>query len=252
MSRILLFFGGLSELTKEIVRQSFQKKGLQGHLIMEQVFQIGYRSLPLVLITAISTGMVMALQYGLGLERFGGTIYTPRLVTVTILREMGPVFTALMIAARVGAGMASEIGSMVVTQQIDALRALGTSPIKKIVIPRVVACLIALPLLVGVANFTAFMGGMIIGVTELRLDAQFYVLKAINNMTFMDYFSGFGKTFFFALFIAIPACYYGLQVKDGTRGVGVATTKAVVTASIFIFIGDLLLSKFFWAVERWI
>ncbi len=246
---LLLFLGGLGELTKQVSVAVIKPKGIEFQLLREQVFQVGYRSLPLVLITAISTGMVMALQYGLGLERFGGTIYTPRLVTVTILREMGPVFTALMMAARVGAGIASEIGSMVVTQQIDAIRALGTSPIKKIVIPRVIACLVALPLLVGIANFVAFSGGLIIGVSELRLDAQFYILKAINNLSMMDYFSGFGKSFFFALCIAIPACYFGLNVKDGTRGVGLATTKAVVTASIFIFIGDFLLSKFFWAVE---
>ncbi|MFN7825240.1 MAG: MlaE family ABC transporter permease [Pseudobdellovibrionaceae bacterium] len=249
MTQALLFFGGLAELFSLILRNL--KGKIETRLIAEQIFQIGHRSLPLVIITAASTGMVMALQYGLGLERFGGTIYVPRLVTVTILREMGPVFTALMLAARVGAGMASEIGSMTVTQQIDAIRALGTSPIKKIVLPRVVACLISLPLLVGIANLVAFFGGLVIGVTELKLDAQFYVLKAITNLSMMDYFAGFGKSFFFALFIAVPACYYGLNVKDGTKGVGVATTKAVVTSSILILIGDFFLTKLFWVIEKW-
>ncbi|MCE3011386.1 MAG: ABC transporter permease [Proteobacteria bacterium] len=249
MTQTLLFFGGLAELFTLILKNL--KGKLESRLIAEQVFQIGHRSLPLVIITAASTGMVMALQYGLGLERFGGTIYVPRLVTVTILREMGPVFTALMLAARVGAGIASEIGSMMVTQQIDAIRALGTSPIKKIVLPRVLACLISLPLLVGIANLVAFLGGLAIGVTELKLDPQFYVLKAITNLSMMDYFAGFAKSFFFALFIAVPACYYGLNVQDGTKGVGVATTKAVVTSSIFILIGDFFLTKLFWVIEKW-
>ena len=157
-----------------------------------------------------------------------------------------------MIAARVGAGIASEIGSMVVTQQIDAMRAMGTSPIQKIVIPRVVACLISLPLLVGVANCVGFFGGLLIGATELGLDPQLYILKSAGELKMVDYFSGFGKTFFFALFISIASCYYGLSVKDGTKGVGMATTRAVVVSSIFVLIGDFFLTKFFWVIEKWI
>lgn len=245
------FLGGIAILTKNVVRQLF-KKGNSLHLIVEQIFHIGHRSLPLILITAVCTGAVMALQFGMGLQRFGGTLYVPRLVTVSILREMGPVFAALMVAARVGAGIASEIGSMVVTQQIDAIRAMGTSPIQKIVIPRVLGCLIAIPLLIAFANLVSFLGGLAIGVTELRLDPEFYILKSLTNLNMADYLSGFGKSFFFALFISIPSCYFGLNVKDGTTGVGIATTKAVVTASILILIGDFFLTKLFWVIEKWI
>jgi phospholipid/cholesterol/gamma-HCH transport system permease protein len=245
------FLGGAALLFREVIRQLF-RKGNTFSLTMEQIFHIGHRSLPLVLVTAICTGAVMALQFGLGLGRFGGTLYVPRIVTVSILREMGPVFTALMVAARVGAGIASEIGSMVVTQQIDAIRAMGTSPIQKIVIPRFLGCLISIPLLITFANFVSFLGGLTIGVVELKLDPQFYMIKSLTNLAMGDYLSGFGKTFFFAIFISIPSCYYGLNVKEGTRGVGIATTKAVVASSILVLIGDFFLTKFFWMIEKWV
>ncbi|HWU43713.1 MAG TPA: ABC transporter permease, partial [Bdellovibrio sp.] len=135
---MLQFTGGVGLLTNEILKELFSTR-LYWKLLAEQIYQVGVRSTPLVVITAVSTGMVMSLQFGLGLEKFGGKMYVPKLLAVTILREMGPMFTSLMVAARVGAGFASEIGSMVVTQQIDAIRALGTSPIRKIVIPRVLA-----------------------------------------------------------------------------------------------------------------
>lgn len=246
----LRFAGGLGILTGQILRDLFRGP-VYGKLIVEQIYVIGMKSLPLILITAISTGMVMSLQFGLGLEKFGGKLYVPKLVTTTILREMGPVFTSLMLAARVGAGIASEVGSMVVTQQMDAIRALGTSPIKKIVIPRVIACLIALPLLVAIANIVGTFGGLIIGATELQLDPGFYYQKVLATASMRDYLSGFGKSFFFALFISIPSCYFGLSVKNGTKEVGLATTKAVVFASILILVGDLFLSKLFWVIERW-
>lgn len=244
------FAGGLVDLCYQIIKESLRGK-IYWKLLSEQIMIIGWKSLPLVIITALSTGMVMSLQYGLGLEKFGGKLYVPKLVAMTILREMGPVFTALMIAARVGAGIASEIGSMTVTQQIDAIRALGTSPIKVIVIPRVLACLIALPLLVAVANLVGNAGGLYVGASELQLDPHFYYQKVISTISFYDYLSGIFKTYFFALFISIPACYYGLTVKSGTKEVGQATTKAVVMSSILILVGDYFLSKLFWMLERW-
>lgn len=220
-------------------------------LLVEQLYLIGVKSLPLILITALSTGMVMALQYGLGLEKFGGKPYVPRLVASTILREMGPVFTSLMLAARVGAGIASEIGSMVVTQQIDAIRALGTSPIKRIVIPRVLACLISVPILVAICDVVGNLGGLIVGYYELGLDVQFYFRRVLDTSTLQDYTAGIGKSIFFAVFIVVPACYFGLNVKNGTKEVGLATTKAVVTGSLLILIGDFFLSKLFWIVDKW-
>jgi len=247
----LYFFGGIYNLMRDCFVEG-RTRPFYWSLLSYQIYQIGVRSLPLILVTAASTGMVMSLQYGLGLEKFGGKPYVPRLVASTILREMGPVFTSLMLAARVGAGIASEIGSMVVTQQVDAIRALGTSPIKKIVIPRILACLIILPILVAFSNLIGNLGGLLIGNFELNLDANFYYQRVIETSNIADYLAGFGKSFFFALFIAVPSCYFGLQVKNGTQEVGVATRKAVVTASLLILVGDFFLSKLFWIVEKWL
>lgn len=247
---LFLLLGGISLLGSDIILEIWRGR-LSIDLITDQIYQLGVRSIPLIFLTAITIGMVMSLQFGMGLEKFGGKMYVPKLLAATIIREIGPMFTSLMLAARVGAGIASEIGSMVVTQQIDAIKALGTSPIQKVVIPRVLALLISLPFLVVFANIVGMTGGMIIGSTELGLDPYFYLLKTVNTISLADYISGFGKTFFFALFISVPSCYYGLNVKDGTHGVGSATTKAVVTSSILILIGDFFLSKFFWIIQKW-
>lgn len=246
----LKLFGGTSLLTKQVVVE-LMKPPLNVKLITDQIYQIGIRSIPLVAVTAGSTGMVMALQFGLGLEKFGGKLYIPKIVSLSIVREMGPVFTCLMLAARVGAGMTAEIGSMTVTQQIDAIRALGTSPIKKIVIPRVVAAIIAIPILAIGANYIGILGGLLVGSHDLGLDPVFYKQKVMDTVVISDILSGFFKTPVFAMFIAIPACYFGLNVEGGTRGVGSATTKSVVTASICILAGDYFLSKLFWMIEQW-
>ncbi len=248
---LIRFMGGTAILTKQVISEGLRPP-LYLRLITEQIQSIGLMSLPLVLITALSTGMVMALQFGLGLEKFGGKMYVPKIVSLSIIRELGPVFTSLMMAARVGAGITSELGSMKVTQQIDAIRALGTSPIKKIVIPRVIACIICVPLLAAIANLVGIGGGLLVGWSELNLTPAFYWQKVLETITLVDYMSGMGKTFFFALFIALPACYFGLNVSGGTRGVGVATTTSVVTASILILVGDYFLTKAFWIIEQWL
>jgi phospholipid/cholesterol/gamma-HCH transport system permease protein len=247
----IFFIGGLGFLTRQFLTDTFRGK-IEYTLLIEQIYQIGSRSVPLILITAISIGMVMTLQFGIGLEKFGGQPYVPKIVSLSILREMGPVFTSLMIAARVGAGIASEVGSMVVTQQVDAMRALGTSPIQKIVIPRVLATLITLPILATLANLVGVTGAMIVAVTELKLDSEFFILKVLTTIKLTDYITGFGKTVVFSLIISIVACYYGLNVKEGSKEVGIVTTKSVVTTSILILVGDFFLTKCFWVIEKWL
>lgn len=247
----LNFLGGIALLMKDCFQEGFSKP-FYWKLLIEQIYQIGVRSFPLILVTSGTIGMVMSLQFGFGLEKFGGKPYVPRLVASTIFREIGPMFTSLMLAARVGAGMASEIGSMVVTQQVDAIRALGTSPIKKIVLPRILACLIIVPLLAAIANVIGNVGGLLIGVNELGLDPQFYYRRILDTANIKDYLSGFGKTFFFALFISVPSCYFGLTVKNGTQEVGMATRRAVVTSSLLILVGDFFLAKVFWIIEKWL
>jgi phospholipid/cholesterol/gamma-HCH transport system permease protein len=250
-AEFLQVFGGVTILSKQVASE-IVRRPLYPRLVIDQMYVIGVQSIPLVFITAGATGMVMALQFGLGLEKFGGKLYIPKIVSLSIVREMAPVFCSLMLAARVGAGITSEIGSMTVTQQIDAIRALGTSPVKKIVIPRVLACVIMIPLLTTAANFVGILGGLLVGMNDLGLDPVFYVQKVLQTIGINDFLSGFAKTPIFAFVIAINACYFGLSAKGGTQGVGNATTQSVVSSSITILVGDYFLSKFFWIFEQWL
>ncbi len=248
LREILEFLGGTAQLTGEIFAQLVTRP-FYFRLFLDQLYQVGIKSFPLVFIVAASVGMVMALQFGVGLEKFGGKLYVPKIVSLSIVRELGPVFASLMVASRIGAGFTSEIGSMTVTQQIDAIRALGTSPIKRIVIPRVLACLVGLPVLCIFANTIGVLGGLIVGQSDLSLDPQFYYQKIVTTLTITDYMSGLLKTPFFALFIGIPSCYFGLTSGGGTAGVGQSTTRAVVTSCILILIGDYFLTKLFLVFE---
>jgi phospholipid/cholesterol/gamma-HCH transport system permease protein len=247
---ILQFIGGVGYLARDLFRELFKGK-FEFNLFMEQIYQIGTRSLPLIALTALCEGMVMTLQFGIGLSKFGGQPYVPKIVSLSILREMGPVFTSLMIAARVGAGIASEVGSMVVSQQVDAMRALGTSPIKKIVVPRVLACMLTLPILGTLANIIGVTGAAVVGHMELRLDSGFFIQKVFSTIHVADYYSGVGKTLVFAALISLLSCYYGLNVKEGAKEVGISTTRAVVMTSILILVGDFFLTKLFWVFETW-
>ncbi len=250
MLELVHIIGGTALLLQKSVQESF-KPPYYLRLLADQIYQIGIRSMGLVFATAFSTGMVMALQYGYGLEKFGGKLYIPKLVALSIIKELGPVFTSLMIAARVGAGIASEIGSMKVTQQIDAIRALGTSPIKKIVIPRVLAAVICLPLLTVFANTVGILGGLIVSTTELQMDSAFFIQKVAATITIQDYMIGLGKTFVFAIVISVSACFFGMTAKEGTRGVGIATTQSVMVSSIIIVISDFFLTKLFYILIKW-
>ncbi|MBY0370299.1 ABC transporter permease, partial [bacterium] len=198
----------------------------------------------------LSIGMVMTLQFGLGLERFGGKLYVPKIVGLSILRELGPVLTCLMLAGRVGSGIAAEIGSMKVTQQIDAIRALGTDPIKRIVIPRILAMLLLAPMLTLFADIVGIFGGIGIAYVELNIEPSFYFHEALVALRPIDFIMGISKTFVFGLTIGLTGCYYGLSTEGGTQGVGQATTKAVVTSCILISLQDFVLTKIWWLYER--
>ena len=237
------YLGGLGLLCYEAVR--CLHKRWEGQLILGQMERIGVRSLSIVLLTAVFTGMVLALQMGNYLTRFGAKPYAGRILALSMLREMGPVLTALMIGGRVGAGITAELGSMQVTEQIDAMRSLGINPVQKLVLPRLVALMIMLPLLTVLADFVGVMGGLFISAMELDISADFYLNSIIQFIKFQDLFSGLGKTFFFAFFIGIIACYNGLQVTGGADGVGQATTQTVVTTSITTLVSDFFLTKLF-------
>ncbi len=240
--------GGITLLTKQTVREMFTRP-FYWNLTAEQIMVIGMQSLLLVAITGITSGAVMTLQFGYGLEKFGGKLYIPKVMGLSLVREMGPVFTSLMVAGRMGSGIAAEIGSMKVTQQIDAIRALGTSPIKRIVIPRLLGMLICLPLLTLFADLCGMLAGMMVGM-EIGLGARFFWEKLFEGLTFNDYWTGTAKTVFFAFCIAMIACYRGLNTEGGTRGVGNSTQWVVVASSISIFIGDFFLTKLFIMISK--
>jgi len=213
--------------------------------VVRQMEAIGARSSTIVLITALFTGMVLALQTGIALARFGAKPYVGAVVGLSLARELGPVLTALMVGGRVGAGITAELGSMKVTEQIDAIRALGADPIRKLVLPRMLALLIMLPLLTIIADAVGVAGGCLISVTELGLSIDFYTTSFLQALAFSDFFSGIGKAIFFAYFIGVIACFNGLTVEGGADGVGRATTSTVVASSVAVLVADFFLSKLF-------
>ncbi len=210
---------------------------------LDQMDQIGVGSLPIVVITAFFIGGVMVLQTAAQFERFGETALTGDAVSLALVRELGPAITALLVAGRNASGIASELGSMVVTEQVDAMRALGTDPIRKLVTPRVIAMVTMLPLLVAVADFVGLVGGFIVAYFTLRLGAVQFWTRAIDALEFGDLVQGMSKPVIFGLIISTVGCFQGLRVKGGTQGVGRATTSAVVISSVMVLVIDFFLAK---------
>jgi phospholipid/cholesterol/gamma-HCH transport system permease protein len=211
--------------------------------LLEQLLQLGAGSLSITIVIGFVTGLVMTLQFGYGLAKFGGTLYVPAIVSLSLVREISPIFTSLLIAGRIGSGMSAEIGAMAVTQQIDAIRALGTSPIRVLVVPRVMATVISLPLLATFSAFMGIFGGLLISMSEFHMPAGFYVNKVLNTITLTDVFGSMGKCVFFGFIISLVACYRGFNTSEGTKGVGTSATWVVVRTSIIILISDFFLSK---------
>jgi len=211
--------------------------------ILRQMEIIGTGSIFIVMLTGFFTGGVLALQSAKSLKSFGAVNLTGQLVALSLVRELGPVLTALMIAGRVGAGIASQLGSMVVTQQIDAMRGLGTDPIKKLVAPRMIASTAMLPLLTVVADLFGLVGGWIVSLYTLRLNTALYWNTALRSLAYNDVLEGLMKPLVFGFLIGTIGCYFGINTTGGTRGVGRSTTQAVVTASILVIIADFFVSK---------
>lgn len=212
---------------------------------IEQIIALGVGSISLSVVIGFVMGSVMTLQFGYGLAKFGGTLYVPAIVSLSLFREMAPIFTSLLVAGRVASGIAAEIGSMNVTQQVDALRALGTDPIRVLVVPRLLALIIALPLLTTLTDIIGLVGSALICVTEFEMNTGLYLNKVMSSIKYRDFFSGLLKTQFFAFIIVVVSCYKGLNTSDGTRGVGVSTTWSVVNCSIWLMITNFILAKIF-------
>lgn len=246
LRRRAITLGSASLLIAQTVRETFRRP-FEVRLLMAQLEQVGYRSLTIAVITALFIGMVLALQTAYSLRDFGGKLFIGRVVSLSLVRELAPVLMALMVGGRVGAGMTAEIGTMKVTEQIDALRAMATNPVRKLVVPRVVATTLMLPLLTVIAIVVGILGGLLIAVYTLNLGANFYMRSVVNTVTFADLASGVGKTFFFGFGIAIIACYNGLRTSGGADGVGRSTTSTVVMAAIATLVMDFFLTKLFLA-----
>ena len=209
----------------------------------QQMDEVGVKSIAIVVLTGFFTGGVLALQSSGSLKDFGAVNLTGQLVAVALVKELGPVFTALIVAGRVGSGIASQLGSMLVTEQIDAMRALGTDPTKKLVTPRVVACTTMLPLLTVLADFSGLVGGWLVSFNMLQLNTRFYWDTAFRAINYSNSLEGLIKPVVFGFIIGTVGCYFGLRTQGGTRGVGQSTTQAVVMASIFVIVADFFLSK---------
>ena len=234
---VAIFAGsGLSHL----VRPPFY-----GRMFARAFVEFAYFSLPVVALTAIFSGMVIALQSFTGFSRFNAESAVANIVVLSVVRELGPVLAGLMVAGRVGAAMAAELGTMRVTDQIDALGTLSTNPMKYLVAPRLLAGVLALPLLVVVADVLGVMGGYIVAVLKLGLEPAAYLQSTFNFTTVQDVVSGLAKAAVFGFLIALMGCYHGYRSRGGAQGVGAATTAAVVTASILILAGDYVLSELF-------
>jgi phospholipid/cholesterol/gamma-HCH transport system permease protein len=218
-----------------------------GRMFLRAFIEIGYFSLPVVALTSIFTGMVLALQSATGLSRFSAETAMPSLVVLSITRELGPVLAGLMVAGRVGAAMAAEIGTMRVTDQIDALQTLSTDPMKYLVAPRLLAGTIALPLLVLVGDILGVLGGFVIATVKLGFNAATYLSNTVTYLETIDVISGLTKAAVFGFLIALLGCFHGYGSRGGAQGVGAATTAAVVAASVLILAFDYGLTELFFA-----
>ena len=211
--------------------------------IVEQFEQIGIGSLTVVLLTGFFTGAVLALQTGITLDQFGARPFVGRLISASMIKELGPVLTGLMLAGRVGSGIAAELGSMVVTDQINALRALGTDPVRKLVVPRVLAGFFMAPVLTVVANTVGIIGGWLIAVFQLRVASSLYWSSVIEGLYLQDAWMGLIKPFALGFAIVTIGCHVGLRTRGGTQGVGRATTSAVVASSVAVIAVDFFVTR---------
>jgi phospholipid/cholesterol/gamma-HCH transport system permease protein len=220
-------------------------------ILIAQMDHIAVRSVSIISVAGLFVGLVLALQTAYGLARFGAKGTVGVIVGLSMVRELGPVVTAILVGGRVGSGFTAELGSMKVTEQIDAMRALGVNHIKRLVVPRVLLTMLALPILTIIASTLGVFGGMVISQYEFNVDYHQYFSSLTGYINVADMVSGLGKTVIFGLLIAIIGCHNGLNTRGGTEGLGGATTGTVVMASLSIFVSDFFLTKFFWWLEGW-
>ncbi len=243
--RLLTFvehMGEIAGLLADTARSAF-KRPLEIGSTIYQMESLGVRSVGIVAVSSLFIGMVMTVQFAFGLRRFGGIEYIPRVVVLSFARELAPTLTAVIVGGRIGSGMAAEVGAMNVTEQVDAIRALGADPAKKLVVPRVCAAILVLPIL-GVLAFTlGTAGAVFICRFDFGISEQFFIRSALETLQMSDFLSGLAKTPVFGLIIALVGCHFGLRTTGGTEGVGLSTTRTVVVVSIAILVADFIMTK---------
>src|SRR5215208_1225799 len=232
------YIGMLAKACRGIVSPPFYYKDA-----VQQFDAIGIGSLTVVLLTGTFTGMVLALQSGITLDQFGARSMVGRLVSASMVKELGPVLTGLMVTGRVGSGIAAELGSMIVTDQINALRALGTDPIRKLALPRVLAGVFMVPVLNIIANFVGMIGAWFITVWQLRVASSIYWNSVVDGLYMADVWMGLIKPFFLGFVIVTIGCHVGLRTSGGTQGVGRATTNAGVAGSVAVLVVDFFVTQ---------
>lgn len=242
LTLLLTHLGQLGRMTALAVR-AMVRRPFEVRETLYQMEALGVRSLGIASVVALFTGLVMATQFAYGLQKFGGMEYTGRIIGLSFSRELAPSLTAVVVGGRIGSGITAEIGSMAVTEQIDAIRALGADPIKKLVVPRLLASVVVMPILAAFALVLGFAGAMFITDVEFGLPMGFFLQTALESVRFADYFSGMFKTPFFGAIIALVGCHYGFNTRGGTQGVGDSTTRSVVAISVGILVSDFVLTK---------
>ena len=211
--------------------------------VLKQIYEQGIQSIVIIALTSFATGVVLALQGYVMLERFGAKEYVAHLVALSLVRELSPVFGALTFSGKAGARIAAELGTMSVNDQILATRTMGVDPVEFLIVPRIVACFLVLPILVVFSETIGIAGGYFIGITEANIPGSFYIARTLSAIGYVDFFSGFIKTFFFAILIGWICCYQGYQTRGGSLGVGKFTTKAVAFCYILIVVSNTILTK---------
>jgi phospholipid/cholesterol/gamma-HCH transport system permease protein len=250
LTAFLTQLGEVATLAANCVRSLFRKP-FEGREIVRQLESLGVASMGIVTVTSLFIGMVMSTQFAFGLQKFGGMEYTGRVVALTFARELAPTLTAVIVGGRIGAGMTAELGAMAVTEQLDAISALGADPVKKLVLPRLIASILVLPIVGTFALILGFTGAMVITDSQFGIPAAFFFQSALDQLVLMDYLMGLVKTPVFGMIIALLGCHFGMRTRGGTAGVGSSTTKTVVAISITILIADFFLTKLvfvFWNV----
>lgn len=236
--------GGMLVMTGQAIRRSVTPP-IELGLLAGQLVNLGLRSLSIASLTATFAGLVISLQFAYFLSRFGVQHTVGKVVVLTLFRELGPVLTALTVGARIGSGITAELGSMKVTEQIDAIRALGADPVKKLVSPRLIACAIVLPVLTALADVMGLVAGSLVVKSEYDIPFEQFYRSVVETATLKDFGSGIAKSAVFGVIIAVVGCFKGFNVGNGTEGVGRATTETVAIASVAVCLSDFFLTKLF-------